>query len=319
MFVFWSLFFFSLNTYSINHIPLTIIPSYDESVYEREIQVALDKLSSVHDKQERLVIASALYLGKPYVLFPNGEGSAGRFDKNPLYRTDVFDCLTYVTTVIALAESEHFSDFQTIIRALNYENGYVDFLTRNHFVSVDYNQHNQHNQQAGYLKDITNLLKDAKGVSVSVTQDTVIDKPAWIAELSPARIHLFEYPGDIAARDLLNQLHAQSGHLHEVKGHLDYIPLSALFTPQGEARLSLFNQIPSGAIIEIIKPNTPESFSTHLYVSHLGFAVRTSQGLQFREASSVADKVIDISLIAYLRSYFLDGSALGINLEAIVM
>ena len=46
------------------------------------------------------------FKGKPYVLGSLGEGKAAIFDKNPIYRTDTFDCETYVSTVLALVVSD---------------------------------------------------------------------------------------------------------------------------------------------------------------------------------------------------------------------
>ncbi len=42
---------------------------------------------------------------------------------------------------------------------------------------------------------------------------------------------------------------------------------------------------------------------TNLNVSHVGFAIRDNGELIYREASSEANKIIDISLAEYLQQY----------------
>ena len=51
---------------------------------------------------QRIDAISAQFLGKPYLLGALGEGEQGYYDSSPLYRTDAFDCETYVDTVLAL-------------------------------------------------------------------------------------------------------------------------------------------------------------------------------------------------------------------------
>ena len=75
--------------------------------HDQEIQKIYDKLPNARadDLLTRLTVISEYFKGRPYVLGNLGEGSQGKYDQEPLYRTDVFDCTTYVETVIALAKA----------------------------------------------------------------------------------------------------------------------------------------------------------------------------------------------------------------------
>src|SRR5689334_12811715 len=74
---------------------IQIIPAYNPSTYDKAI-TQLYKAPAMHAKnlEARLNFASAYFIGKPYQLFPLGEGPTAQFDQSPLYRTDVFDCMT---------------------------------------------------------------------------------------------------------------------------------------------------------------------------------------------------------------------------------
>lgn len=69
------------------------------------------------------------YLGTKYVLNPLGEEMAP--DKDPLIRTDAFDCTTFVETVLANEDKNR-------LNQIRYKNGVIDFTNRNHFIETDW-------------------------------------------------------------------------------------------------------------------------------------------------------------------------------------
>ena len=71
----------------------------------------------------------AEYLGTKYVLNPLGEGKAP--DTDPLFRTDAFDCSTFVETVLADGDLNK-------LNKIRYKDEKIDFLNRNHFVETDW-------------------------------------------------------------------------------------------------------------------------------------------------------------------------------------
>ncbi len=103
-----------------------------------------------------------------------------------------------------------------------------------------------------------------------------------------------------------------------------YLPLRRLFKADGQPNIYLFKQIPSGSVIEIIRPDWDlhSQIGTRMNVSHLGLAVRTSKGLMFREASSldtIGKTVIDVPLTNYLKGYLHSPTVKGINVQKIIL
>ncbi|WP_242602215.1 N-acetylmuramoyl-L-alanine amidase-like domain-containing protein [Legionella nagasakiensis] len=270
----------------------------------------------ISDMATRLEIISAKLLGKPYLLGALGEGSKGRYDQYPLYRMDAFDCETYVDTVLAVAFANNVSQFKQCIRKLRYRNGHVSFIDRNHFASLDWNKNNQ---QQGFLQDITTTIKNKKNQSVAKSANALIDKPGWYQHFTYNNIRL----SDVNTKEQgkrLNELKRKGRQLQALNASISYIPLSALFDSSGKANEYLFKQIPNAAIIEIIRPNWDlrEKIGTCLNVSHLGFAFWKQGTLMFRQASSIQNHTVDVSLIDYLRDARKSPTIDGINIQVVL-
>lgn len=297
--------------------PLALQAAPTPEQTDQEIQQLLIKLNrKSHDKLQRITLASQYFLGKPYVLGPLGEGAHGRFDKDPLYRTDMFDCTTYVSTVLALANSKTLPEFKQQINAVRYKDGKVSYLTRNHFMSTDWNINNAANHK---IRDITGNITNDKGQAVAKQAQAIIDKPNWLKSAKIGLIKPNTLPLQTRQRRLA-LLKKQASQVHAERGRILYLPLNRLFNSKGKANDYLFSQIPSGSIIEIVRPNwnIKAKAGTNLNVSHLGFAIRTPKGLMFREASQVKHKVIDIPLQTYLKQYLKSPTIKGINVQAIL-
>ncbi len=299
----------------LDNIPIHVIEPYTPDKYDEEIHTIYSYLvGPTQDTATRIERVSALFLGKPYKVYPLGEGPFAAFDKAPLYRTDSFDCQTFVETVLAIAKAKDEKQFKDTIIKIRYQDPQnISFITRNHFMESDWNVINETN---GYIKDYTHKL----GVATKHAK-VEIDKPSWFKNLSGERIQLFTEPKH--KQEMLTQLHHLSVHVKPVNGRITYIPLDELFRHSNNeiiARNDLFDKIPSGAIIEIVRPqwDIKSKIGTDMLVSHLGFAIRTPQGLMYREASSESQKVIDTPLTDYLRNYYEKGdktSVKGINIH----
>lgn len=264
---------------------------------------------------ERLKYFSNAFKGKKYVFGALGEGADGQFDQSPLYRTDAFDCQTYVSTTLALANAKDLADFKQRINQVRYANGTVSYLGRNHFTSIDWNTNNLHK---GFIKDITYTIVDKQGKPVAVVADAIINKPNWYAFKKARNIKLDSAVSEQEKEQRAAKLRSLGKQLTQEKSVMLYIPLQTLFE-NGKANTYLFNQIPDGSIIEIIRPNwdVADKVGTNLNVSHLGFAIRTPQGLMFREASLVEGKVIDVPLDKYLKTYLTSPTVKGINIQKV--
>jgi hypothetical protein len=95
-----------------------------------------------------------------------------------------------------------------------------------------------------------------------------------------------------------------------------YIPLTALFGPGGG---QIFDRIPSGSVINVVRPNWDlvAQIGTHLNISHQGFAVRKNGLLYFLEASEVLEKVAMVPMADYLREYLDSPTIKGIDVLVI--
>lgn len=270
----------------------------------------------INSMTQRIDWFSKHFLGKVYILGSLGEGPTAQFDQYPRYRMDGFDCDTYVNTVLALALANSLPSFQQCSKSVRYKNGRISYINRNHFTSLDWNKNNQ---KLGILKDITLSIKDEQKHSPALMSTTLINKPGWYAHKNTSTIRL-STNGTADHNLLLEELKKQGSQLERVETRIPYIPLSALFNSKNEPNQYLFSQIPDGSIIEIIRPNWDlrKLIGTSIDVSHLGFAIRHKGQLNFRQASSQYGKVVEVSLINYLRDARVSPTIKGINVQVIV-
>lgn len=264
----------------------------------------------------RLNQISRYFLNKPYQYNALGEGIDADYDQGPLYRTDIFDCETYIDTVVAIALSANFNTFTQCIKHIRYKNGQVSFVTRNHFASIDWNANNQ---KAGIFKDITQDLVDDDNKPVAQIATAVINKPNWYAKLPRGRIRL----PDASPKEQIQKFEALKDEGKTLSAQTistPYIPLTALFDTKGRPNYVLFNQIPDGAIVEIVRPNwdLETQVGSHLNISHMGFVFRKNGQLRFRHASLLNKKVSDMSLINYLKKTRNSPTIRGINIQVVV-
>lgn len=263
----------------------------------------------------RLDAISAQFLGKPYALGALGEGATGYYDQYPLYRTDAFDCETYVDTVLAIAITDNLNGFKQCINQIRYRDGHVSFINRNHFTCLDWNNNNQ---REGIVSDITTTFRDSNHKPVAQFAEATIDKPSWYSHF-PMQIIRIPHLDATQKMTRLQSLKQKGQQLPRTLSRIPYLPLTALFDKEGQVNYTLLRQIPHAAIIEIIRPNwdLSQQIGTHLNISHLGFVFWQQGTLIFRQASSTYGKVIDVSLIDYLRDAQKSPTIKGINVQIV--
>ena len=298
-----------------------IIPNYSYEAYDQFVNTLYEQFQNTQpdNLHERIRSFSKYFLGISYVLYPLGEGEKAEFDQQPLYRTDGFDCLTYVETVLALAHSTNLNEFKENILKLRYHRGIPIFVNRNHFTSTDWNINNANN---GYIEDITLSIIDKAGKPIANISEIEIDKPNWYRKHTPQRIKYLSVVSDQKQNQLTSRLHELSKHVNKEKSTVAYLPLATLFNEENQPEQVLFDQIPDIAIVEIVRPNweLKDKIGTNLQISHLGFVIRDQAGaLIYREASQIEGKIIDIPLIEYLRNYLDSPTVKGISVFAIVI
>lgn len=256
-----------------------------------------------------------LFFNKPYSFNALGEGELGEFDNNPLYRTDAFDCETYVDTIIALALATDLESFQKIIRKVRYKDGKVSFTNRNHFTCLDWNKNNQ---KQHITQDITNKITDKSNQPIAVNAKTYIDKPNWYKNMPIERIRL-EGLKDKEKKQKLINLRKKGKNQKKSMSIISYLPLTTILPRPDKVDMHIVKQIPNGAIMEIIRPNWDlcKVIGTNLNVSHLGFVIWENEKPYFIHASSDKLMIVKVPLINYLKIARESPTIKGINIQII--
>ncbi len=248
---------------------------------------------------EKIEWVSRPFLGKPYLGGALGEGPDAEFDQSPVYRTDCFDCVTFLNTVLALSHARNRDVFLSYLLRINYYDAKPLFEKRFHFMSADWNKQNT---KAGIVTDITLRFVHQSGEPISALAETVIDRPNWFRFRTMDDIKLLKKLNSADENNRLSALRAFAETVSSEINELPYLPLHAIFE-NDIPNLFLLNQIPDVAVVEIVRPNwnMRDKIGTNLNVSHVGFALRKKGDLIFRHASSKNKKVADVSFVDYLR------------------
>jgi len=300
--------------------PIQYIENYNTASQNKAIQSLYQTMPGLKsmDLSSRVADLSAAFLGRPYLAAPAGEGHEGHFDQSPLYRFDVFDCVTLLNTVLALALSYDVVSFRKNLLRVGYRGAQLGYQYRHHFMSVDWNAHNT---KIGVTEDITESIIDANGKSIAMYSQAMIDRPNWFKYRGYEDIKLLKKISARKAEKLLENLQALSEHVSSESCNIPYLPLATLFDENANPKQALFDQIPQAAIIEIVRPNwnVRDRIGTNLHVSHVGFAIRQSNQLLYRQASSIEKRVMDIPLTEYLKYRLESPTIKGIHVQKLVL
>lgn len=263
-------------------------------------------LNELHVVDARIDFLSQLFLGKPYIANPQGEGIDAEFDSAPLYRFDGFDCVTYVNNILALALAHDLKSFQERLIQINYYESVARYDNRFHFMSLDWNPENQKNK---IIRDVTGEIRDEKKNPIMQVAEGEIDKPNWF---------LKKAENETPARAALLKKYATQ--CKKENARIAYLPLNKLFDEHKNPRKFIFDQISHASIIEIVRPNwnLKEKIGTNLHVSHFGFGIRKEDKIFFRHASSEEKKVVEILLSDYLKNILDSPTIKGINIQIIL-
>lgn len=240
--------------------------------------------------EKKIAKYSSFFKGSIYKGDPLGEGSKALYDSDPLFSFNEFDCLTYIETVTALSLSKDEDSFRKIIKKIRYENGNVSFISRNHFMSADWIPNNT---KEGFIQDIT---EDIASVKVATA---LIEKSNWYSKMKEYRFTVSKNKSELFAK-----LKEETKDIKDEKVSINYIPLEIIF---GDP--SLIKQIPSGAIINIVR-----SWDLEESISHTGFVFQKDSVTILRHASYVDKKVVDVNLLKYLLKYKESKTVKGINI-----
>ncbi len=179
-----------------------------------EIQVILKNLQTLSEEKKLEKVSESL-LNHGYARDPLGEGPSGVYDQDPLYRLDLFDCTTYIETVLSLTLSKTLEDFKRNIIRIRYKNADINFNQRNHFPELDWVPNNT---QENFISDTTNEV----GLSNLSSRETEIVKKAWFEKLPSSRISIPKATADRKTA-LLNKLHHEGDQFSPTKITIKYI------------------------------------------------------------------------------------------------
>ncbi|MCC7441269.1 MAG: DUF1460 domain-containing protein [Bdellovibrionales bacterium] len=247
---------------------------------------------------ERLDRISALFVGKPYVDEPLGEGPEGEFDQDPRFRFDAFDCTTYVETVLALALADSPAAFEREIDRIRYVGGKAAFESRRHFPDADWRPGLL---ELGLARDVT--VQVAAGARAGVAKAR-IHRERWYETLAPDRVKI---PGlaPEAARALLARLRARGRDLKPIQSSIPYLPFDVLFQETGtgySAPRDLLDRIPSGSIFSVVRTRftASDKVGTQLSVWHQGFVFRRGGNLVVRHATPLGGRrVVEVPAVDF--------------------
>lgn len=275
------------------------------------IQVAeatpLDELSELTElsTNQRIYYWTNRFLGTSYgKAGPLGEGIEGRFDQDPLYRFDLFDCTTFVETVTALSLSKTKDQFTDHLKSLRYKNGEISYQSRNHITSLQWIPENTQN---GYYKEVTRSFPMTMQKSV----ENNIDMPAWFQAHDLERLKLPSLSKRKKKKRLKELQQDISKDFQVSKVNLDYLSIKEILK-----NWDAFEQGLEGIyIINIVRPNwnLVYKIGTRINISHQGFLLKKN-GVPTMIHASTAGEVSEVSLKTYL-NWFKDSATIkGINL-----
>lgn len=285
---------------------LLAVSGVSRADHRGDAQVLLSQAESLTDPVERLRHFSKGFVGLPYgVNGPLGEGERARYDQDPLYRFDTFDCTTFVETVVALSLSRNVDSFELAMNRIRYEGGDVEFLRRNHFPSLQWIPNNLKN--GTFIEVNSSVLSEGE----QKVAEALIDIASWLKKSALSLIRIDE-PGVSEREARANELRRTGEAYGPALATLSYVPIDRLLREP-----ALLRKIPDGSVINFVRPNwdLTASIGTRMNVSHQGLVFRSPSGPVLRHASPGGEKVVvEVSLLQYLKGFQNHPTMKGIHL-----
>lgn len=269
-----------------------------------EAQDILAQFSQESSVQKRLDLMSKMFVGFPYGKGgPLGEGENGRYDQDPLYRFDAFDCTTYVETIMALAYARNVNEFESHLDKIRYEDGIVDYLKRNHFTDLQWIPYNIEN---GYMSELTYDVVKPSEVKIA---EALINFPGWLKSHKISQIVVPNATTE-EKQSLVEEIHSLATSYTTSIARVPYIEISRIL-----AKPSILNNIPTATVVNFVRPNwdLTQAAGTHQNISHQGFLFRIGKVLYLRHAST-SGKVEQLPFIEYLARFRNHATLKGIHL-----
>jgi hypothetical protein len=253
---------------------------------------------------KRLEMISKTFLGLPYGKGgPLGEGPQGKYDQDPLYRFDTFDCTTFVETIMALSLSRDVNEFEVHQDRIRYIDGNVDYFMRNHFTDLQWIPFNVQN---GYMKEITEEVVAPSEIRIA---EALINYSGWVLSHKIDQI-VVPMASTTEKQVILDELKSHAPEFQSEIARVNYIVIDRILVNP-----KLLSNIPTGTIVNFVRPNwdLTEAAGTHQNISHQGFLFRIKGVLTLRHAST-AGKVEELPFLDYLKRFQNHATLKGIHL-----
>ncbi len=217
---------------------------------------------------KKLLITSESFKNAPYTLGPLGEGYG--IDKDPIYRFDTFDCLTYVETVLALSIANNNDEFEDLIKKIRYQDGKVSFENRLHFQNPDW---------------IENNKKYVENISEELSQK-ILNKKTSISQIELNKTLWFKKNYNIDVSSNIQNVNLAYISLEDLKNNIDNFAKNIVY--------------PHIFMTVISDKQQKEKIGTQVDISHTGFLINKDGILYIRHASQKHKKVIDENFENYI-------------------
>ncbi|MCM0605596.1 MAG: DUF1460 domain-containing protein [Xanthomonadaceae bacterium] len=265
--------------------------------------------------RDQLLTLTQKWIGTPYGFGPLGEGEDGRFDQDPLYRFDQFDCVTFVETALSAALTKNHADFKKHMNHIRYKDGEVDYLTRNHFSEVDWIPNNLEN---GMLFEVLWVVQKRTRYALPIAV-AKIDKKNWYAKKSVAEIRVIG-ASEQKKQKLLKKLRS-SGRIFEVEvSQLPYVPFSEFLDNSSEFSDQILSGLPPVMVLSVVRPgwDLVKVAGTELNITHQALLLQTENGWVVRHATSDSRyQVVEDSLKDFLAQRQKTAGVAGIHLVGV--
>lgn len=273
---------------------ILMITSFAFAGPREEAQNYLDRAAGVSGIPQRLDAFSKMFIGLPYGFGgPLGEGPDGRYDQDPLYRFDTFDCTTFVETITSLALTRSAGEFETMMNTIRYEDGVVDYLKRNHFTDLWWIPRNIQN---GLLTDITRELGQ-DNIEIASAE---INLPGWLKKIHPEEIVVPNASPD-ERNALLEELRGMSRFYTVKIAEVPYVSINWILKNPIFVR-----KIAHGTIVNYVRPNwdLTAEYGSHQNISHQAFLFWKGNVLYQRHASTSNPKeVFELPFLDYIKKF----------------
>lgn len=118
------------------------------------------------DLRKRIDHLAKRMIGQKYQIYLLGEYPFEIYDPQPLYCIDRSDCVVFSEHIYAMALSDNWKKFFTMLQRIRYKDGVIGILTRNHYTEADWIVNN-----SWLIRNITDSLPGVKSVQVTTKID----------------------------------------------------------------------------------------------------------------------------------------------------